>query len=811
MPPIRALRAGFPAYQIFAANTGVGKTLVSAALCRAATQLPFTDFERKLAGFIEKDNNTGRKVFYLKPIQTGFPVDSDDAHVVRYCPEVLSRTLFTYTEPASPHLTAIREGPLISDAQLLNAVQSAYDGAVKYANGHPSMLFLETAGGVNSPVMSGTVQCEAYRPFRHPVILVGDSKLGGVSTTLSAYESLLIRGYDIASVVMFHSDRYLNHEAVQRNVEKGVNVYTISTPPPVPEPRGLEREPSKEDKLLDYTNMQIYYGDVDSVARDVVGHALQRHQLRVERLESMEDSASKKLWWPFTQHKLVASTTVIDSAYGDLYTTYDSTGVSKQSGTSAQVVAKGDGNASVATVSGTTRTQFDACASWWTQGLGHGNPSLSRATAYAAGRFGHVIYPECVHEPALGLAERLLDTVGKGWASRVFYSDDGSTATEIALKMALKRAEKDYLASGADVQGEDMKKLEIVGIQGSYHGDTIGAMDASDPNVYNAKVNWYAGRGIWFEPPTVVMKDGRYVVRIPDQYAEGWQYVYDNLEDVFSTNRDNSELAEAYRSHITKALKAATSEGRRFGAVILEPIIMGAGGMLFVDPVFQRTLINVARSLPVPLPVIYDEVFTGIRRLGPMAPGLELLGIEPDVACYAKALTAGVVPLAVTITSERVFQAFEGSKRDEALLHGHSFSAHPVGCHVATRALDELERRHAGEKFGVESLWDKEMVRTISSLPSVNWVVALGSVLAIEPAESSPKVVQHILSQLRNQTFPNLASGASVYARPLGSVVYIIASHVTSKADADALLEALAGVLKSGASNDDALATACIV
>ncbi|KAJ3053503.1 hypothetical protein HK097_004141 [Rhizophlyctis rosea] len=782
MPGIRALTAGFPTYQIFAANTGVGKTVVSTALCRAATQVRLTDFERRL-GRLQNDSVAARKVFYLKPVQTGYPIDSDAGHVSTYCQEAMSRVLYTYEEPASPHLTALKEGPLVSDKELLNAVQTAYNGAVKAANGYPSIMFLETAGGVNSPVMSGTLQCNAYRPFRHPVILVGDSKLGGVSTTLSAYESLVLRGYDIASVLMFHSEKYKNHEIVQRNIDRGVNVYTIPTPPPIPEPRGLEREPTRHEKMLDYTNMMVYYGDVDPVVRTVVEDALARHESRVGRLESMGEAGTEKLWWPFTQHKLVSSTTVIDSAYGDYYTTYDS-GAASQSSNTQNTTA----------IPGTTRTQFDACASWWTQGLGHGNPSLSRATAYAAGRYGHVIYPECVHEPALGLAEKLLNTVGKGWASRVFYSDDGSTATEIALKMALKRTEKDHLKMG--VKGKDgegcMKDLEIVGIQGSYHGDTIGAMDASDPNVYNAKVNWYSGRGIWFEPPTIVMKDGKYTVRVPDQYSNSQHQTYKTLSQVFSSTRDTSDLAEFYRTHLTQSIENAQSKGHRYGALIIEPIIMGAGGMLFVDPVFQRALIKVARSLSPPLPVIYDEVFTGIRRLGPMAPGVELLGIEPDIACYAKALTAGVVPLAVTLTSERVFRAFEGSKRDEALLHGHSFSAHPVGCFVAGRALEQI----GGLEGGVEGVWDQERVRAISSLSSVNWVVALGTVLAVEPAGGSTQTVQNILSQLRNWAFPKLADGASVYARPLGSVVYIISSHVTGKEDADALLDALESVLK---------------
>ncbi|KAI9096460.1 pyridoxal phosphate-dependent transferase [Phlyctochytrium arcticum] len=759
LPPpaqLKTFRSSLPTFQIFAANTGVGKTIFSASLCRAAARLPLLPYEKQRLK--SSGSPLNRKVFYIKPVQTGFPVDSDARHVKTYAPGVETDVIFTYKEPAGAHLTAVREGKPVSDVELLRATEDRLARAAAYPD--PAIAFLETAGGVNSPVMSGTLQCQAYRPLRLPSLLIGDSTLGGVSTTLSAYESLLIRGYDIAGILMFDSPRYQNHAAIRQSVESNIPVYLFSPPPPFPTRPG--DTPGLDEQMLDATNMMVYYEDADKGAMAVVEDMLTGHSKRFERLESMAKEGEKKVWWPFTQHGDVGRPTVIDSAYQESFSVYNPETPEASSQTSSSLK-----------VSGTTSPQYDGCASWWTQTFGHADAELTLAAAHAAGRYGHVMFPECINEPALQLSERLLETAGKGWASRVFFSDNGSTAIEVAIKASLKKTEKAMKAAGTWKN----QTLGVMGVEGSYHGDTMGCMDACGPNTYNAEINWYKPRGLWFNPPSFVMKDGKYTLRLPTgEYPDCKPPTFATLDEVFALER--TELLDHYQNYI-RAVIDKHQESAALGALIIEPIVLGAGGMVFVDPLFQRALIHVARSLSIPLPVIYDEVMVGFHRLGMglASPGVQLLGETPDLACYAKCLTGGLLPLAVTVVKEDVWEVFRGTGKTEALLHGHSYTAHPMGCAVANKTLEKFSKMGGNRLGGVEcmnKIWDSKIVRDLSYLPNVDGVVSFGSILSVElRTDTKGYAASHVSANIIRKLRAN-----GVYARPLGNVVYVMAPVV---------------------------------
>ena len=255
------------------------------------------------------------------------------------------------------------------------------------------------------------------------------------------------------------------------------------------------------------------------------------------------------------------------------------------------------------------------------QSHGHASEPLTLAAAEAAGRYGHVLFPSGTHEPALHLAEKLLATVGKGWAERVFYSDNGSTGIEVALKMALRAAGRRY-----GWKGEDGTEIGVIGLRGGYHGDTvsrtclasgkayrqIGSMDASEASTYNTVVDWYKGRGHWFSPPMVQYVDGVPTVLStpPDAWPtlpesiktsaagdNSWSVPFDSISSVYDLEaRSSSPLAEYYRSHIRGTLENLVKEGRKFGALVMEPTCLGAGGMVFVDPLFQKLLVEVVRD-----------------------------------------------------------------------------------------------------------------------------------------------------------------------------------------------------------------------
>lgn len=601
--------------------------------------------------------------------------------------------------------------------------------------------------GVHSPTLTGSSQIEAYRPLRLPTVLIAAPQLGGISTTLSAYESLLVRGFDVDAVLCTREDYYENWKYLSAWFAKR-HIHFATLEPP---------GPFLSDPAEDEAQMREYYTKLTERQEEVpavIAHLQRAHSQRLQALQAAPQEARDHFWWPFLQHQHIQSPKQvinIDSAHRDHFETFVPEPTPSQQHQSL------------------LQPTLDGSASWWTQCLGHANPELALAAAYAAGRYGHVIFPQAVHAPALSLAKRLVRTVGRDWASKVFFSDDGSTGMEVAIKMALRAYSKRY-----DVSQAERPDLGILGLKGSYHGDTIGAMDASEKSVYSKSVEWYRGRGFWLDPPTVGLANGEATVMFEGtqwQHKQQQPVRFQDLTSIYDVeSRLHSDLADTYRQHILDHIKQATSgpEPVRLGALVLEPVIMGAGGMLFVDPLFQRMLVDVVRSpeaasaLGLPsastassssssptdwktLPVVFDEVFTGLHRVGPLTAS-DLLGCKPDVACFAKILTGGLVPMSVTLATQDMFDTFMGETKVEALLHGHSYTAHPVGCAVANRTLEMLEQLDfsvAQQQWGSSksttnwSLWDKSAVERLSSLPAVDSAMALGCVISLKLVNTS--------------------------------------------------------------------------
>ncbi|KAK8019639.1 Onanonoxo-7-onima-8-eninoihtemlysoneda [Apiospora arundinis] len=750
-------------YQIYGANTDVGKTIFTTALCNAASKLYSNDL-------------TG----YLKPVSTG-PGDAAD-------------------EQSQPHKT------IPKDADLLSSIYSHLSDAAGSGTGNPGgWFFIETAGGVHSPGPSGTSQAELYRPLRCPVLLVGDAKLGGISTTISAFESLRLRGYDIEAVLLFEDEQFRNCDYLKSYFEKKHGVRVASTPaPPLSESQGSQEDTER---------MARYYKEIVASGRvkSVLEHLDEQHKARVTRLESLSSQGYQRIWWPFTQQKLLspAKITAIDSASGDFFQTLNTPSPEDLQEHQAKQVPP-------ASQKPLLQSSFDGSASWWTQGLGHANSSLTLAAAYAAGRYGHVMFAEAIHEPALALAETLLKGMRDGGnkrLNRVFYSDDGSTGVESALKMGLRAARTRY---GWPVD----TKLGIIGLEGAYHGDTIGAMDCADPSAYNEKVEWYEGKGVWFKPPSVMCRGGRWTVKIPAGFEEDGLALAggmeaESLSDVFDFRaREARGEHRVYEAHVERILKYHLDKGRKFGAIMMEPIILGAGGMVLVDPLFQRALVNVVRrsqhlfspeSVQQPrgetdwtgLPVIFDEVFTGLYRLGRFTAS-SFLGLDADISIHAKLLTGGLVPLCATLASESIFQAFASNDKTDALLHGHSYTAHPVGCQVALESLRQMQTMESSGSWaefqnGVSgandacwSIWSSPLVEWLSRHPSVAGVWALGSVMAIHlesPGGSGYTSTAAIALRdaLRASNQGPAQNPWNVHSRVLGNVLYLMGSQKTEK------------------------------
>ncbi|GAB1318048.1 Onanonoxo-7-onima-8-eninoihtemlysoneda [Madurella fahalii] len=787
-PPVGALlRPDLRIFQIFGANTDVGKTICSAVLCRASTC---------------KSDGTTR---YLKPISTGPAATTDASHVEKYAPRVVSRTLCQYDLPISPHLAAKASNRVIpSDEALLGQIRAfAFDAAAG-----PGWLFVETAGGVHSPGPSGSTQADLYMPLRLPVILIGDHKLGGISITISAFESLRMRGYDVATVLLLENKEYLNHEYLADYFREHHRVQVGVIPPPPP-------------MDADHNAMEQYYetATAKSGTAQILRILDELHSGRIERLQEISAVACEKIWFPFTQHESLApgNVTAIDSAYGDYFQTVE-----------PQVPTSSDRKSLL-------RSTFDGSASWWTQGLGHSNPRLSLAAAYAAGRYGHVTFAQAVHQPALALAKALLKGLKNPRLTRVFFSDNGSTGVEVAVKMALRATCKRY---GWDTA----KDVEVLGLRGSYHGDTIGAMDCSEPNTFNKKVEWYSPRGTWLEYPTVRCVNGKWTVEIPPTMgiAKPEELEFPSLGNVFDLSGRGPGLGALYEQYIVDTLDDPDFRRRKFGALIIEPIVLGAGGMVLVDPLFQRTLVDVVRrsgasfnksELPPSvrvdnekdwsgLPVIFDEVFTGLYRLGQFSAA-SFLGVDPDISVHAKLLTGGLMPLAVTLASETIFDSFNGVDKSDALLHGHSYTAHPVGCQVALESVYEMQKMEwdgrwewaSGPQNGwnvvrevdqkessvdgpaIWSVWNADFVEWLSkqtTWPSkrVRGSWALGTVLAIHLESEDASGYESNAAAALQAALSKARGGDevwNVHSRALGNVFYLMASLMTKKEDIERL------------------------
>ncbi|KAJ5092445.1 hypothetical protein NUU61_007315 [Penicillium alfredii] len=779
MAPVgAALWRSLRAHQVYGANTDVGKTIVSTVLCNA----------------IQRQN---QKAAFLKPVSTGALDDADDRHLHRYAGGTLTKCLYQFDEPVSPHIAA-KQKTIPRDDDLLASIHKTLSG---WAQSNIDFALVETAGGVHSPGPNGNSQADLYRPLRLPIVLVADSRLGGISSSISAYESLLLRGYDIQSVLLFRDEYYKNHEYLH-DYFRNKSIPLVGLPAPPTRPAELDASSQSRDEEA----MATYYGKVSQesdISRLLEEMSLKNTE-RVQRLEEMADRARDVIWYPFTQHQGMQAKdiTVIDSAHDDYFQTFGT----ERSTSSSQL-----------------QPTFDGSASWWTQGLGHGNPELSLSAAYAAGRYGHVMFAGAVHEPALSLADRLLQTIDNPRFTKVFYTDNGSTGMEVAVKMGLRAACARY---GWDASQE---QVSILGLKGSYHGDTIGVMDCSEPSTFNQKVEWYRGRGHWFDFPVVKMTGGTWKVEVPEdlQTDLGLAQEFASLGSVFDLDqRVESPTGRRYKDYIRRTIEDLVHrQGMKFGALILEPVILGAGGMLFCDPLFQRCLTDVVRDHPElfsakgsspkqspswsGLPIVFDEVFTGLYRLG-RRTAASFLGVHPDIAVNAKLLTGGLIPLCTTVASQEIFDSFSSPEKSDALLHGHSYTAHAVGCTVAVdslRAMAKLEGDGSWDGYRADwrgsnpvrgemsapdvwSVWSHGLLQDLSSAQSVESVFALGTVLSISLRDAQGGGYTSTAAKGLQQRLAVGGDQFNVHSRVLGNVLYLMSS-VTSKPESLREMEAL--------------------
>jgi len=363
---------------------------------------------------------------------------------------------------------------------------------------------------------------------------------------------------------------------------------------------------------------------------------------------------------------------------------------------------------------------IDAVSSWWTNIHGHAHPYIAQKVAEQLKQLEHVIFAGFTHPTAVELAERLLAILPNN-QQKVFYSDNGSTAVEVAIKMCLQ-----YWHN----QGHEKNK--ILAFKNAYHGDTFGAMAVSGRSAFTAAFD-----SLLFEVEFVDLPNEQNILNLKSQIS--------NLR---------SELA----------------------CFIFEPLVQGSAGMIMYEAKYLNALMAHCREEGVL--TIDDEVFTGFGRTGkPFA--CDHVTEKPDIMCFSKGLTGGTMALGVTTCSQQIFDAFLSDDKLKTLFHGHSFTANPIACSSALASMDLFLEEATSANIKRISEQHAAFAEQIRDNPKLKEVRLTGTIMALEWNTGSNTSYFSSLRDVLYQYFLN----AGIILRPLGNVVYILPPYCISNAD----------------------------
>ena len=390
------------------------------------------------------------------------------------------------------------------------------------------------------------------------------------------------------------------------------------------------------------------------------------------------------------------------------------------------VVVRGEGNYLVADDG---RRYLDGVSSLWCNVHGHTHPRLNRALQRQAEAVAHSTFLGLSHPPGIELAERLVALAPKG-LTRVFYSDSGSTAVEIALKQAFQ-----YWSHVGQGQRQRFVRLEH-----AYHGDTLGAVGVGGIDLFHRV----------FGPLIVQSIPAPAPVLYPDRERRG---------------------PEAIREAALAALEGVLAkEGQTVAAVVMEPLVQGAAGMLVHPPGFLRGVAELCRRHGVLL--ICDEVATGFGRTGTMF-ACEQEGVTPDFLCVAKGLTAGYLPLAATLAREEIYDAFRAERREmKTFFHGHTFTGNPLACAVALESLAILDEENVLGRVQERAVDLRRLLETeIRPLPWVGDIRQVGLMIGIELVKDRAAAEPFPWDDFRGVQVCQAVRNHGVILRPLGDVI----------------------------------------
>lgn len=364
---------------------------------------------------------------------------------------------------------------------------------------------------------------------------------------------------------------------------------------------------------------------------------------------------------------------------------------------------------------------IDAVSSWWVNLHGHSHPYIAEKISEQVQKLEHVIFAGFTHEPAVELAERLLEQHLPQF-QKLFYSDNGSTTVEVGVKLAMQY----WFNLGVD-------KKKVIAFKHAYHGDTFGAMAVGERGAFNAPFHPFMFAVHYIDPPT------------PGNEEASIQQ-FENL----------------------------VQEHRDIGIFIFEPLVQGAGGMIMHSASALDQLIQLASDQDII--TVADEVMTGFGRTGKMF-AIDYLENSPDIICLSKGITGGTLPLAVTACTQKIFDAFLSDDHSFTFFHGHSYTANPICCVTALASLDLLEKKETWQQIKAIEALHEAQIENLKQFRIVSNIRRTGVILAIEfrvGEETS------YFSSLRDQLY-HFCLSRGVLLRPLGNVLYILPPYCIQK------------------------------
>ncbi len=402
---------------------------------------------------------------------------------------------------------------------------------------------------------------------------------------------------------------------------------------------------------------------------------------------TLTEKDARYLWHPYTQHKTAAAPIAIVKGEGALL--WDENG----------------------------KEYLDAIASWWVNPFGHSNRTIADAIYKQLTSLEHVLFGGFTHEPAIAVAEKLLPMLPSN-QQKIFFSDNGSTAVEVAIKVALQ-----YFFN----LGQTRKT--IVAFENAFHGDTFAAMAASGISFYTL-----AFKGMFID-----------VVRIPVPVEGLEQQSFDALESAL----DKHDCA----------------------AFIFEPLVQGAAGMVMYSPESLDKLMSICQKHGVL--TIADEVMTGFGKTGKNF-ACDYLTRQPDMMCLSKALTGGTIPMAITSFTQSLFDAFYSDDINKALFHGHTFTANPTGCAAALASMELLATGHMQQNLTRINESHLAFQSRMGVHPKVRTTRVLGTIFALEVETGQDS---SYYGEIRTKLYDFFIRNG-VILRPVGNIVYVLPPYI---------------------------------